>query len=784
MRQLYYTIQTLLRGRGGNVVKLVSLTLGLLVGVLLFSQIVYELNYDTFYKEHERLTMFGAREVSAEGIAGRWEYDTYRPAAAAVAESLPDLVECATPVFFWYQPDLYIADKKLEETKVIFGDSLYFRTMGIEVLSGNPQQLTQTGSAFISKNKAQEWFGTESPIGKTFSMDKRYDITVRGVYEDVPGNISFPNNVLISLPTIEQYYGQGTWSSNDIYMIYVRLRHEGDLEKVNSRITEVVGRYTSVKDRYDGGSMECQVIPATDYYFSNPDNVQRLIILAVLGFSIFFVSGMNYVLAAIATMGRRAKMVGVHKCCGADTGHIMRMFLLETGLMTMLSVVFSWLLIRLFSDPIEDMLGLSQIGELFTWQTMWVAVLTVVLLFLVAGVLPGQMFARIPVTQVFRRYTDDKRSWKRGLLFIQFWGVAFILGMLSTSVHQYRDLMTRDIGFDSSHLCVGKATAGFGPFGSEEFVKNAQNVADAIGRQPFVEVVGGSEQGLLEHYSSQPVEAEGGSKREVVHFQYFVKGFPEAVGLQLVEGRLPQQVGEALVSENLVKELNWGDQVIGRELLSSQRLNRDERAKVVGVIRDVRNMGFFQDKTSVAFILDPAISATFHVRLKEPQHENLLRLNDFVKQTYPQSGLAFLSYEEVRSHINASVLHFRNTVYMTFGCILLIVLMGLIGYISDEIQRRSKEIAIRKVNGAEASSILRLLSVGILKVAVGAVIIGIAFAGYVSNIWMEQFSDSTSLSPVWFVLLGLALLALIVGVVVVKAWHIANENPVKSIKSE
>ena len=121
---------------------------------------------------------------------------------------------------------------------------------------------------------------------------------------------------------------------------------------------------------------------------------------------------------------------------------------------------------------------------------------------------------------------------------------------------------------------------------------------------------------------------------------------------------------------------------------------------------------------------------------------------------------------------------------MTFGCILLIVLMGLIGYISDETQRRSKEIAIRKVNGAEASSILRLLSVGILKVAVGAIIIGIAFAGYVSNIWMEQFSDSTSLSPVWFVLLGLALLALIVGVVVVKAWHIANENPVKSIKSE
>lgn len=784
MRQLYYTIQTLLRGRGSNAVKLISLTLGLLVGILLFSQIVYELNYDTFYKGHERLAMFGTREVSAEGIAGHWEYDTYRPAAAALAESFPELVECATPVFFWYQPDLYIADKKLEETKVLFGDTLYFRTMGIEVLNGDPRQLAQAGNAFLSKSKAQELFGSENPVGKTFSMDKRYDITVRGVYEDVPGNISFPSNVLISLPTVEQNFGRGTWNSNDIYMIYVRLRHEGDLEKLNSRITEAIGRYTDVKDRYNGESMECRVLPVTDFYFSSSDNVRRLFILAVLGFSIFFVAGMNYALAAIATIGRRAKMVGVHKCCGADTGHIMGMFLWETGLLMALAVAGSLLLMRLFSDPIEDMLGLSRIGEIFTWQTIWVPALTVVLLFLVAGVLPGRMFARIPVTQVFRRYMDDKRSWKRGLLFVQFLGVAFISGMLATSVNQYHDLMKRDIGFSSERLCVGTATAGFGEFFSEEFVQGAQHVADDIRRQPFVETVGCSEQSMLEHYSSQPVEAEGGSKRSLVHYQYFAKGFPEAVGLELVEGRWPQQPGEALVGENLVKELNWGDQVTGRELLSARRGSRDGRAKVVGVVRDVRNMGFFQGKTCVAFILDPSLCATFHVRLKAPQHENLVRLNDFVKQAYTQSGISFLSYEEVRSNANASVLRFRNTVYMTSVCILLIVLTGLVGYVSDETQRRSKEIAVRKVNGAEASSILRLLSAGILKVAIGAVVIGIAFAWYVSDIWMEQFPDSTLLSPVWFILLGICLLTLIVLAVVLKAWHIANENPVNSIKSE
>lgn len=784
MRQIYYTFQTLLRGRSGNIVKLISLTLGLMVGILLFSQIVYELNYDTFYKDHERLVMFGTREVSAEGHAGDWEWDTFRPAAAALAESLPDLVECATPMFFWFQPDLYIADKKLEDVQVVFADTLYFRTMGIEVLSGDPQQLAQNNNAFLSKSKARELFGSENPIGKKFNMDKRNDMTVRGIYEDVPDNISFPSNIIISLPTIENQIGQGTWDGNDIYMIYVRLRNAGDVDELNRRVTQAVGKYTDIKDRFNGGTMECSVIPVTDFYFSSPDNVRRVVILFVLGFSIFFVSGMNYVLAAIATIGRRAKMVGVNKCCGASPRHVMGLFLLETGLMLMFSILCSLALMYAFSDLIEDMLGVTRLGELFTWQTLWVPVATVVVLFLLAGVLPGQMFARIPVTQVFRRYTDDKRSWKRGLLFVQFLGMSFILGMLATSVYQYHDLTTRDMGFNASGLAVGTVTAGFGEYGSKEFIQGAQHVSDALLRQPYVEAVGRSEQGLMTHYSSQPVEAEGGSTRPSVHHQYVGKEFFKAIGLTLVEGRFPTHEGEAVVGETLVKELNWGNQVIGRELLSAGRQNRDERAKVVGVIRDVRNLGFFQGQTCMAFILDPTLCTTYQLRLKEPQHENLVRLNDFVKQSYPNSGLSFLSYQEVIQEGYKSVYRFRNTVYMTSACILLIVLIGLIGYVNDETARRSKEIAVRKVNGAEASSILQLLSKGILKVAVGAVLIGIAFAWYVSGMWMEQFSDSTMLSPVWFVLLGIGLLVLIVLTVILKAWHIANENPVKSIKSE
>ncbi|MDO4165635.1 MAG: ABC transporter permease [Bacteroides sp.] len=786
MRQLYYILQTLLRGRGGNFVKLVSLTLGLLAGVLLFSQIVYELNYDTCYKDSERLALFCYRTVSPEGEVDEWDYTAFRPAAAALAESLPDLVESATPILSagFSQNRLYVGDMMLDDAQVLYADTLYFRTLGIEVLKGDPQYLAQDGNAFLSRSMARRMFGSEDPVGKTFNVDKMQDVTVRGVYEDLPGNVSVPGDVMISLPTAEKSYGQGTWTSNDMYFVYLRLRRAADVDEVNRRVNEVVGRYTDINHYYGDNRLECRVMPAADLYLSSPDSVRRVVLLFVLGFSIFFVSGMNYVLAAIASIGRRAKMVGVHKCCGADSTHVMGMFLWETGLMMLAAIVLDIVLMHLFGDLIEDTLGLASVGELFTWQTLWVPLATVVVLFVIAGVLPGRMFARIPVTQVFRRYTDDKRSWKRGLLFVQFMGVAFIAGLLLTSVYQFHDLMTRDLGFDDHGLVVGTATGIYGmTFHSmEEYLATPEHLADDIRRQPYVQAVGRSVQSMLMHYSTRPVYGTG-DKHVVVHYQYYAKGLPEVVGLKLVEGRLPESEGECVVNEELVRQLNWSGQVIGREILTTS-FQESEPAKVVGVIRDVRNMGYFSAQTCVAFILNPANGIAFHVRLKEPTHDNLLRLNEFVKQTYPQMGLTFLSYEQVRRDNNESVLRFRNTVYMASACIVLIVLMGLIGYVSDETQRRSKEIAVRKVNGAEASDILRMMSAGILRVAVGAVLIGIAAAWYVSGIWMEQFADCAVLSPLWFALVGLLLLVLIVLVVVVKAWHIANENPVKSIKSE
>lgn len=773
MRQLYYTLQTLLRGQGGTLEKLISLTLGLVMGVLLFAQIVYELSFDRFYPNPEALVMLRMREVR-QGVPDReYNYGTYRPAAADLSETFPGLIKSACLTSNFWQPTIYKDDKKLENIQTLFADTAYFQTTGLQLLQGTPKDLGVQGNAFISQRKARELYGDDNPIGKELSIEKLFNVTIRGVYADIPGNSIMPHDLLLSMAAMDWSFGAGTWGTNNLYGVLFRLKQPADVETLNSRIQKAVEQYT---DTHLGEDVvtEYSVLPLYEVYRSFPDSTRRLVILGVLGFSIFFVSVLNYVLRAVATMSRRAKMIGVHKCCGADGWHILSMFLWETGLLVVASILCGGILLWLLREQVEELLG-SNLSDLFTGQTLYVPLGTVLLLFIVAGVVPGRIYARIPVTQVFRRYTDGKRSWKRGLLFIQFIGMSFIGGLLLTTVWQYHDLMNRSVGFRSEGLAVGTVTGN---------IKRAIDVADAIRREPYIEAVGASSNSLLAHYSTNRLTDNQGNFICPLHFLIIDKDLPQVTGMKLIEGHWPQHRGESVVGLTTVETLKWGDTAIGHQLpIDPSWAGLEEPPVVVGIVEDVRNMGFFESQTCTAFILNDRVR-TFNVRLKNPVEDNLKKLNAFVKSTYPDLALEFATYQEIRQKQNASVSAFRNTVWVTTGCIILIVLMGLIGYVSDETQRRSKEIAIRKVNGAEARNILGMLSIDILKIAVVAVAAGMASAWYVSGQWMQQFADSRLLSPLWYVLLAFLLLMLIVAVVVCKAWRIANENPVVSIKSE
>lgn len=768
MKQMYYTLQTVLRGKGSNIIKITSLSLGLFVGVLLFARVAFELNYDNFYRESENLFLINAT-YTINGTKEEPMPYVYGKLPGAIRENFTEEIEDATVIRQLGENIFFEGENRLEGIESIYADEHFFSTTGIKTLKGNTSELSIPDVMFISKSLAKRIFGDSDPVGRTLLWDKTYPMTVRGVYADIPENSDMRYEAILSYPTISKRAGRerGGWGYDISYQGVIRFKNPTDaVDKVTAGLPRMMKKYVSNEDRDWKGEYSFQNV--SEVHSSQPDVHKMIIIMSVLAITILLIAGLNYVLISLSSLARRAKAIGVHKCNGASERTIFSMFLWETGLIVVASILVVLLLMLNFKGIIEDTLGAS-LSALFSWQTLWVPLLVIFILFLVAGVLPGRIFSAIPVTQVFRRYTERKTLWKRPLLFVQFAGVPFVFGVLSVILLQYNSVMNRELNYNPERVAVAECYFSNGEI---------DNTKSAIRNLPMVEDLTYSWFEICNSYSGYSVYNESGklvfdARTSLCDYNYL-----SMMGIRLIEGKNFNAPEQAIVNEEFVRRMHWTDSPVGKNI------NIGKNVTVVGVMKDYPIQSAYSPQDIVLMISDPEVSGAVHVRLKEPFDENLKALNEQIKEMYPQKDIVFIALQDKLDMQYDAVRRFRDSVLIASISILLITLMGLFGYINDEIRRRSKEIAVRKINGAEAGNVLKLLSKDIFWTALPAVFLGAIVAYFIGKKWLEQFSDS--IHPGIFLFIGIALgvLLLIILGVIAKAWKIANENPVNSIKSE
>lgn len=768
MKQLYYVIRTLLRGRGSNIIKVISLGLGLTMSILLFSRVAFEQSYDTCYKDYDDLYQIYSI-FSAEGEQFEPQKQNCGLVAGAILENFPKEVEAATSIAYFVSSPLYNGSVRIDARKIL-ADSLFFKTMGIEVLSGNPEKdLMQNDVIFLSDDLAQKIYGGENPIGKVISY-KELQLTVKGTYVDLPENATMRPEAVISMPTAwSRDWGNYSWRGGDSYYEYIRFRPGADKEVVNARLDAMIQKYRPEEDKKAYG-YTAFVKPIRDVY-RDEDQVKRMdSIMSILALAILFIASLNYVLISISSLTYRAKAVGVHKCSGASGGTVFSMFLLETGIIIALALVLMGLILLNFQEFIEDTTA-AKLSVLFAPDRIWVPLVVVLVLFIVGGILPGRLFARIPVSQVFRRYTEGKKGWKRPLLFVQFAGVAFICGLMYVVMAQYNYVKDKDMGYNPQRVAIGNVY-----FGGEEASGPALQFFRGL---PYVEEVSSAVSTPVWSYSGSMIEGEGGQSLFSTRFSYALEDYFKMMGMTMKEGRPARASDEIVVNEAFAERMRWGDKALNHPLRAEGR-----NLKVVGVLKNFHIGSFYQPQDVIMFGYTRTFGNTVHVRLKEPFAENLRRLNKDVSEAYPDKTVDFYSMEDQILNKYNPVRVFSNATILAALTMFFVMLMGLIGYTTDEVRRRSKEIAIRKVNGAESLGILELLSKDVLYVAAPAVIIGIISAAYINGMWMDQFAEQVPLSWPVYILIALVILLLILACVIWKSWRIANENPVNSIKSE
>ena len=792
MKNFYISFRTLFKKGRHNDIKILSLGVGLAMGLVLIAKVCFELSYDNFYPESDRI--FAIQENFSIGDKSNDGFPCVSGGVApGMKAEIPGVV-AATRCERTGEMVMKTPDNKKYTAIFMLADSCFYDVLPREMLVGNAREtLSRPLYALVSEEMA----GKINPdgadvIGKTFEVQTfpGVQITVGGVFKDVPKNTHLYYDVLVSLSTFKAITGwskDDQWLGGDSFNAYVLLQPGLSADDMLQPMAEMLDRHVdSKKLKEQGMTYSIFLRPLGELYASSPATKRMAVMLTAIAFAILFAALMNYVLLVISSMVTRSKDVAIHKCYGATGWNITDMIFSEAFLNLLISVVFSTLLVFGFRRIVEELLGTS-LSSLFTPDTLMILLGVCVLVFLVAGLLPSQLFARIPVALVFRSYTNSRRSWKKALLFIQFVAVGFLVCLLIVIGWQYSFMVNDNPGYSYERLA----------FCNLEGVPQSSRKAlmDEIRKQGEVEDVTTCYE-LPAFSGSGDIVYRPGSEDAVAHFRDLYgtnANFVSLLEMKVIEGQAfdesySDSMQLVMVSRQMATELanafQWKDGVVGKKLDIGGH-GTDDPFTVVGVYDDVR-MGRIDQEGMVnsAIFFSKRAEQTLVVKFRERNAENLAHINNVIKEFLPDREINLIDYRFSLTKLYDTSRIFRDSV-MAGGIITLIIaLIGLIGYINDETNRRGKEIAVRKINGATERDILRLISSNIVWMALPAILIGAGASWFASEKWLQQFSEKIPMNAGLFATGSVVVLAVILLTVVYRTWMVANANPVLSLKSE
>lgn len=775
-----------------NWIKIVCLAVGLATGIVLIGKAGFEQSWDKFFPTSDRIY------VVCEDIIRNGEYKHYPQTAGAVAHGIKRYcpqVEAATRYtsFAWDMPIVTDDDKRVR-TNYALVDSCFFDVFPFRILVGNPKKtLSQVDCCMIPRSLAEKLMGIENPldlVGKKIYYNIRggWALTVGGIYEDIPLNSKLHGmEVMVSMPTITRimFDGRDNWVGNDRYESYVRLAKGIMPDDLKPQIEKMKRDNLSLDELKKAGvDLGFSVQPLVDYHTKDEGTRRMTWIVSILAAVLIGCAVMNYLLLVIGGISRRAKEMAVHQCYGAETRHIYQKVMTESIVHLLLSLILAALLLFLFKETIEELVGAPLMVLLLTGSNIWLIVSTCLVVLLITGFVPSWIYTHIPLAAAFKNYNHSHRIWKLLLLGLQFASATFLIILLIVVGRQYRMMVNDDPGYDYSTL--GSLLV------DGVSIEQRQLAMDELRKLSSVKGVTMSYANLTQHQSGDNILLPGDDREymNIADLYYVGDGYFDVMEIPLVSGRTfteqTDTLREVMVSrkfEERMKELAGWDQALGKQIICT---SFQGPYTIVGVFEDTR----------IGSITNPDTrpSVCYYSRKPEQMHYILIRFqsmdgleaaNKLVKELVTDNpDISIVPYNQMVTELYADAHRFRTTVMIGGLVALMIALIGLTGYLAGEIARRQKEIAIRKVNGAKITDVLKLFHTDILRVALPAVMIGAIGAWYVARLWLEQFSEKATLSPIIFVGGALAVIVVILSVVCIDCYRVASSNPVNYLKTE
>lgn len=770
-------------------IKVLSLSIGLAVGIVLIAKVFFELSYDSFYKDIDRV--YTIRNYYSQNGD---EHD-YGQVSGAVSvgfmEEVPG-IEVGTRTTFVFNGDTYLdADGNKLKGILVCADTCFFKVFDRPILAGDPVQvLRKWGSVMVSRSFAEKMGGVQECIGKQIAnadMDG-LKMTIEGVFDDFPKNGSLDYDILLSMDT----YGKRStdnWLGNDRYKGYVKLASGIDPNTLSDAIRKMQEAHQPLEQmEAQGISLRYYLSPFSTMHTSSPKVKTQVILLSIIAALLIIISLLNYILIVISSMVKRSKEVGVRKCYGAEGKHIYWMLTKEALLHISLSLVIAAIIIFAGRGIVENLLGVP-FQTLLVTQSI-VAIAAVLLFVLVISiVVPAELYQRIPVLAAIKNHTENSRRWKLSLIGVQVLINVFLVVMMLIIGSQYQKVSNADTGYDYKNLYY------FDLFDGD---RHAQvRAVETLRRLPEVS-------GVAAAYNL-PYSGSNGDNvylpeddRELFNIadQYECSPeFYELLNIRFVEGRAPRDSSEVVVDEKFVQKMacftDWSDGAVGKQVFITGHGGNGMMDKgyftISGVYKSflIGNLQDVDERPGALFYGEIGSMAHWmpHILFKV-RPDALEKVRGALNEALPDKEINIVSYAEEMRAAYADSKKMRNTMALGVVFSLLIALLGLIGFIKDESLRRSKEMAVRKINGATTQDILSIFAKDIMKLSAVMAVIACAAAFFVAHKWLEQFAEKVSLNPLYFIGGAALTLMIVLSVVVLNCLKIARANPVDSLKNE
>lgn len=799
MNHIINAFKNLPRRGQHNFVKILCLALGLAISSVIIAEIYFEQTYDTYFPGWERT--YQISEVGTmPGDDGNKSFNfaqTSGATAPGIKQYAP-FVEAATRLVFIGDFQCNMEDQNAISCKIALADSCFFDVFPQKVTIGKAKEvLSRPFYCMIDSETAAKMGG--NVVGKHFTMASYpgYTFTIGGVFESFPWGSSWHSlQVLVSLGSIGDmfgYDGRQQWTGNDCYQSFIRLSKGHKPSELHPYINKMKQDHFPLKEWKKAGiSLDYDFTVLSEMYTQSPYIKKMGWIMGIIAFVLLFTSVMNYLLIIVGNLVSRSREMAVRKCYGAEPKNIHAIIFSEALVHVGLSVILAAILVFLCKGTIENFLS-APVSTLLFNRGSWILVAICVLVLLVGGLVPGWLYNKIPVAIAFRGYSENRNRWKLALLGIQFVISGLLFSLLFVVNSQYNKMVNLNPGYDYKDVAI-VYVEGIKPDQRMQCLSEFKHL-------PNVKQVASTYCVPLQNWSvnGNNLTLPGDDRtRMIIHDTQGVDdNYFDLMSIKFVQGSFfterTDSSRQVIIDETLAKKLtklgHWKDGAVGKRVWISAHCNENETMTICGVVNDVKYGTVSTenaDSKSASFVYFYSATPASYMLVKynDLTEEALADLRNKVQSMYPNNKVEVLDYESEFKAQYASQLNFRNGILVAGIVTMIIALFGLVGYTTDEVNRRRKEIAIRKVNGAKVKDILRIFLKDIMKIALPCIIVGDLGAWLIARQWLMSFSEKITMTPLLFIGVTIILLVIIGLSVVINCYKVANSNPVKYLKDE